>query len=287
MEKNNLMIFENEHFGKFRTMVIEDAVWFVGKEVTAVLGYERPTKAVVDHVDDEDRMMLTGKTQSSFGIELGQRGGWIINESGLYSLILSSKMPTAHAFKRWVTSEILPSIRRQGAYMTDAVIEHLDENPELVSEYLHRLRDQNDSARELRERLNASRAENARLLPKADYYDSFVDANDLTCFRYTAKELGVPQKKLMGYLFEHNYLFRDRHRKGRAFAKAGKRNDPLFATRDFYTPTAEKSEYTLVTPAGKKHFKGLVSEISAWIPPEKRGEISEGELETNAAIFAK
>ena len=76
MEKNNLMIFENEHFGKFRTMVIEDAVWFVGKEVTAVLGYERPTKAVVDHVDDEDRMMLTGKTQSSFGIELGQRGGW-------------------------------------------------------------------------------------------------------------------------------------------------------------------------------------------------------------------
>ena len=171
--------------------------------------------------------------------------------------------------------------------MTDAVIEHLDENPELVSEYLHRLRDQNDSARELRERLNASRAENARLLPKADYYDSFVYADDLTCFRYTAKELGVPQKKLMGYLFEHNYLFRDRHRKGRAFAKAGKRNDPLFATRDFYTPTAEKSEYTLVTPAGKKHFKGLVSEISAWIPPEKRGEISEGELETDAAIFAK
>ena len=91
----------------------------------------------------------------------------------------------------------------------------------------------------------------------------------------------------MGYLFEHNYLFRDCHRKGRAFAKAGKRNDPLFATRDFYTPTAEKSEYTLVTPAGKKHFKGLVSEISAWIPPEKRGEISEGELETDAAIFAK
>jgi prophage antirepressor-like protein len=278
MEKNSLMIFENEQFGRIRTLNIDGTPWFVSADVCTALGISR---TAVRRLDDDEKGVRSTHTPG------GTQKLTVVNEFGLYNLILGSRKPEAKEFKRWITHEVIPSIRKHGAYMTDAVIEHLDENPELVSEYLHRLRDQNDSARELRERLNASRAENARLLPKADYYDSFVYADDLTCFRYTAKELGVPQKKLMGYLFEHNYLFRDRHRKGRAFAKAGKRNDPLFATRDFYTPTAEKSEYTLVTPAGKKHFKGLVSEISAWIPPEKRGEISEGELETNAAIFAK
>ncbi len=81
-----------------------------------ILGYERGTKTVVDHVDEEDRKMIDNKTQSYFGIELGQRGGWLINESGLYSLILSSKLPTAKQFKRWVTSEVLPAIRRTGGY---------------------------------------------------------------------------------------------------------------------------------------------------------------------------
>lgn len=75
--------------------------------VAVALGYERPAKAIPDHVDEEDRKMVDGKTQSQFGIELGQRGGWLINESGLYSLILSSKLPTAKKFKRWVTAEVL------------------------------------------------------------------------------------------------------------------------------------------------------------------------------------
>ena len=79
----------------------------MGKDVAEVLGYERTTKAVVDHVDEEDRMNIDRETQSQFGIELGQRGGWIVNESGLYSLILSSKLPSAKQFKRWVTGEVL------------------------------------------------------------------------------------------------------------------------------------------------------------------------------------
>ncbi|MDE6840090.1 MAG: Bro-N domain-containing protein [Oscillospiraceae bacterium] len=76
--------------------------WFVGKDVALALGYERPAKAIPDHVDEEDRKMVDGKTQSQFGIELGQRGGWLINESGLYSLVLSSKLPGAKKFRRWV-----------------------------------------------------------------------------------------------------------------------------------------------------------------------------------------
>ena len=110
---NELEIFKNEEFGEIRTVVIENELWFVGKDVTEILGYQNASKALNDHVDKEDK--LNNESLSS----LGQRGGWFINESGLYSLILSSKLPKAKDFKRWVTSEVLPTIRKHGAYMTD------------------------------------------------------------------------------------------------------------------------------------------------------------------------
>ena len=96
---NDIQIFENPEFGKVRTVVINDEPWFVGKDVAEALGYERESKAVVDHVDEDDREMVDGKTQSCFGIELGQRGGWIINESGMYSLfflVLLRKLLNQH-----------------------------------------------------------------------------------------------------------------------------------------------------------------------------------------------
>ena len=114
--ENKLQLYVNEKFGEIRGLMIDGEPYFVGKDVAQALGYERDTKAVVDHVDEKDRKMIDGKTQSRFGIELGQRGGWLINESGLYSLILSSKLPAAKEFQRWVTSEVLPSIRKTGAY---------------------------------------------------------------------------------------------------------------------------------------------------------------------------
>lgn len=117
MGNNELKIFENSEFGSVRVVMKEEEPWFVGKDVAYILGYERVSKAVVDHVDEEDRWMINGKTQSRFGIELGQRGGWLVNESGLFSLALSSKLPSAKKFKRWVTSEVLPSIRKHGGYL--------------------------------------------------------------------------------------------------------------------------------------------------------------------------
>lgn len=107
---NELRTFKNDEFGEVRTLVINNEPWFVGKDVTKILGYTNPSKALLDHVDDEDK--LNNESLSS----LGQRGGWLINESGLYSLILSSKLPTAKKFKHWVTSDVLPSIRKTGAY---------------------------------------------------------------------------------------------------------------------------------------------------------------------------
>lgn len=104
--QNDLMVFQNQEFGEIRSILINDEPWFVGKDVASVLGYSNPSKVLTDHVDPEDK--LNNDSLSS----LGQRGGWLINESGMYSLILSSKLPNARKFKRWVTSEVLPSIRK-------------------------------------------------------------------------------------------------------------------------------------------------------------------------------
>lgn len=109
---NELQTFSNSEFGAIRTLNIDNAPWFVGKDVAAALGYKEPTKATRDKVDAEDRGMSKIDTPS------GMQSMVIINESGLYSLILSSKLPNAKKFKRWVTSEVLPAIRKTGAYVT-------------------------------------------------------------------------------------------------------------------------------------------------------------------------
>lgn len=112
MDNNNIQIFENSEFGKIRTLQINNQPYFVGKDVATVLGYSNPRKALLDHIDEEDK--LDGVTiRDSIGRE---QKPVVINESGLYSLILSSKLPTAKKFKRWVTSEVLPAIRQNGYY---------------------------------------------------------------------------------------------------------------------------------------------------------------------------
>ena len=108
---NNLQIFENEEFGSIRVTEINGEPWFVGKDVAETLGYSDLNKAIAMHVEEEDK--VNDKSSSS----LGQRGGWFINESGVYSLIFSSKLPSAKRFKHWVTSEVLPSIRKNGGYI--------------------------------------------------------------------------------------------------------------------------------------------------------------------------
>ena len=111
---NELQIFSNEEFGEVRTVTIDNEPWFVGKDVAAILGYANPNEAIKDHIDKEDK--LNSKTLSSFDLDLGQRGGWLINESGVYALIFGSKLKSAKRFKHWVTSEVLPSIRKTGQY---------------------------------------------------------------------------------------------------------------------------------------------------------------------------
>lgn len=112
---NDLTVFKNESFGEIRTLVINQEPWFVGKDIAIALGYSNSKKALSDHVDVEDKQQGDGVTiRDPIGRE---QHPTVINESGLYSLILSSKLPTAKQFKRWVTSEVLPSIRKTGGYI--------------------------------------------------------------------------------------------------------------------------------------------------------------------------
>lgn len=109
---NQVEVFKNEQFEEVRTVVCNNEPWFVGKDVASILGYANPNEALADHVMDDDK--LNSKMLSSCQIDLGQRGGWLINESGLYSLILGSKLSTAKEFTHWITSEVLPTIRKTG-----------------------------------------------------------------------------------------------------------------------------------------------------------------------------
>ena len=277
MENNNLMIFESPEFGQVRSVLKDGEPWFVASDVCKALDINA---TATRRLDDDEKADLRLTQVSSNGSK--QRRKWIIiNEPGLYSLVLGSRKPEASNFRRWITHEVIPSIRKHGAYVADSVLDQLEEHPELVSDFIRQLQEENATARALREQLAGVKAENGRLLPKADYYDSFVSPDDLTCLRYTAKELGVPQNKFIGYLLEHRFVFRDRNRGGRVFALAGKRNDPLFKTRDFYRPNGEKSEYTLVTPAGKAYFKDHVDRILAW----ESSDIAPGEILTEDAVF--
>lgn len=133
---NEMMIFENKEFGNVRAVEIDGEPYLIGKDVTRILGYTNPSKALADHVDEEDK--LNNESLSS----LGQRGGWLINESGLYSLILSSKMPNARKFKRWATSEVLPSIRKHGIYATEETIDKILNNPDFGIKLLTQLKEE-------------------------------------------------------------------------------------------------------------------------------------------------
>ena len=149
---NNIQTFNNNKFGDLRTLLVNNIPYFIGKDVTDRLEYQNGSRDIIRHVDEEDR--VNSKTQGQIDLDLGQRGGWIINESGLYSLILSSKLPNAKAFKKWVTSEVLPSIRKHGLYATDELLD----NPDIAIAAFKALKEE-------REARKALEAENKQMQP--------------------------------------------------------------------------------------------------------------------------
>lgn len=198
---NNLQIFNSPDFGQIRTIQQNGEPWFVGKDVADILGYSNTPKAIRDHVDDEDklteRIVLSGQNREVA----------IINESGLYSLILSSKMPKAKEFKRWVTSEVIPAIRKTGGYiagsenMTDAEIMA---KAVLVAQSTIQQRDQ---------RIKELESDVAAAKPKVLFADA-VSASDSTILigdlAKILKQNGHPigQKRLFNWMREQGYLIK-------------------------------------------------------------------------------
>lgn len=248
-----LQIFKNESFGEVRTMIIDNEPWFVGKDVAEVLGYTNARKAINDHIDVEDKGVTKCDTLG------GTQEMTIINESGLYSLILSSKLPKAKEFKRWVTSEVLPSIRKHGAYMTAEKLEEVILNPDMMIKLCTALKEEKDRNKEL-QLINSNLAvDNNIMKPKAEYFDELVDRNLLTNFRETAKQLHIGEKSFIKFLIDKKYLYRDKRGKLMPYAD---KNKGLFEMKEcFNEKTQWSGTQTLVTPKGRETFRLLYAEV--------------------------
>ncbi len=199
---NDLQIFSNEEFGSIRTVTIDNELWFVGKDVAAILGYAKPENAVASHIDTEDKTSTliqgNGTNYKSKAI--------IINESGLYSLILSSKMPNAKRFKHWVTSEILPSIRKHGAYMTEQTLEQALTSPGFLIQLATKLKDEQEKNKALTEANN-------RMRPKEIFADAVMTSEHSILIGELAKLIAqngyaIGQKRLFACMREHGYLLK-------------------------------------------------------------------------------
>ena len=173
---SELQVFNNAEFGSVRSLMVNGEPYFVGKDVAEILGYQNASKALTDHVDDEDK--LNNESLSS----LGQRGGWLINESGLYSLILSSKMPNAQRFKRWVTSEVLPTIRKHGLYAMDEVLA----NPDILINALLELKAERERNANLEAMVAVQSQQMIEMQPKVSYYDVVLNCKDLVAISVIA-----------------------------------------------------------------------------------------------------
>lgn len=200
MNENKIEVFTNAEFGSVRTLTIDEKPYFVGKDVAEILGYANASKALIDHVDDEDK--LNNETLSS----LGQRGGWLINESGLYSLILSSKLPNAKKFKHWVTADVLPSIHKHGAYMTDSTLEQALTSPD----FLIKLATELKTEKEKRQALEVQAEENK---PKVLFADAVSVSNTSILVGDLAKIIkqngvNIGANRLFAWLRDNGYLIK-------------------------------------------------------------------------------
>ncbi len=243
---NKLMTFENAAFGKIRTLTIDGEPWFVAADVCRALEIGNPSMAV-ERLDDDEKGISTIDTLG------GKQRMTIINEPGLYSLVLSSRKPEAKAFRRWITHEVIPTIRKYGGYMTKSLLEQVLENPNLIYEFARRMLAEQQKNERLRQELD-------RAKPKADYYDAFIHPESCTNIRATAKELKVPEKMFTAFLIRKRYLYRAPSGSLMPYAKAA--DDGLFFVKDYIAVNGHQGVYTLVTPKGKALFLSMLGEIA-------------------------
>lgn len=234
---SNLITFENMEFGKLTVMEKDGEFFFIGKEVAEKLGYSNTRDALVRHVDIDD------KADVVFHDGRQRRSMVSINESGLYSLILSSKLPQAKEFKKWITTEVLPSIRKNGGYIKN---QEKMSNEEILANVVllanHLIAEKEKIIEDLE--------------PKAKYFDELVNNNLLTNLRNTAKELHIPQKVFIQFLLEKELIYRDKKNRLLPYAK---NNKGYFEVKEWCKEGSEAvGIQTFVTPKGRSYLLLLI-----------------------------
>ena len=246
---NELKIFEHPDFGEVRTLTLEEngVVLFCGSDVAKALGYSRPNDAIAQHcrATVKHSTPISGKMQDIN----------FIPESDLYRLVFRSKLPTAEKFTDWVTMDVLPSIRKHGAYMTDETIEQVLSDPDTIIRLATQLKEERSKNKALSQKNTELLVEKQIMQPKADYFDALVDRNLLTNFRETAKLFGIKEKVFIRFLLDKKYIYRDQ--KGHLMPYAEKAGDLFEVKESTNNKTGWIGTQTLVTPKGRETFRLL------------------------------
>ena len=225
-----------------RTVRKDGAPWFVLKDVCQVLDLGSPHK-VAERLDPDE------KGRNLIPTPGGSQETTVISESGLYNVILRSDKPEAKPFRKWVTAEVLPAIRRSGGYIAG----QNDLSPAELMAKAIKVAEQTLAERDAR--ISSLQVQNAIMAPKADYFDELVERNTLTSFRDTAKELGIPPRKFTQFLLDKKYIYRDKKEKLMPYEN---KNDGLFEVKEsFNDKTAWSGVQTMVTPKGRETFRLL------------------------------
>lgn len=199
---NELKIFNSPEFGQVRTVMIGGEPWFVGKDVAIALGYGNPRQGIASHVDAEDKGVQKLDTPS------GEQEMTIINESGLYSLVMGSKLPTAKQFKHWITGEVIPSIRKYGAYLTPEKVEEVLLNPDTLIKLATELKAEREARKNAELEAASAKQVIGELKPKADYTDRILSSKGTVPTTAIAKDYGMSAKALNQKLHELRVIYR-------------------------------------------------------------------------------
>ena len=254
---NTIELFKNPEFGEVRVVEVDNEPYFVGKDVAEMLGYGNPGEAIKDHCDEDNYKVLTYKAFSktliaSLWSDNDYSNKVIINEFGIYELILGSELPSAKSFRKWITSEVIPSIRKNGAYMTEKTLERALAEPDFLIQLAQQLKEEKTKRLELEK-------DNKVLKPKADYFDDLVDRNLLINFRDFAKELNIGQKYLIEWLISNRYIYRNEKGKIKSYSKYSEGDSRLFEVKEYKaTNNSHSGTQTLITPRGRETFRLLI-----------------------------
>ena len=244
MDNKKLMIFENPEFGQVRSTLINGEPWFVAADVCKALGLTQISRAMSRLDEDEGGLLKVPHPQNRERmIEVNA-----VNEPGLYHLILCSSKPEAKVFKRWITHEVIPSIRKHGGYMTDGLLVQVMENPSVIYQLAERMLQERDRANRLERELNAAK-------PKVQFYDSFVNPGDCTNIRNTALELGGPEREFVRFLLRKRVFYRNPRRI--LVPYASDESKKMFIVRDFWRNKVLLVQ-TLFTPYGKSVIRDML-----------------------------